>query len=53
MPLAVLANALLPYSATKIDVSGLSICREIIDGHQGHTSLNNHPQGGLPVLFSS
>jgi len=51
MPVEVLTKAFLPYYSTKADGSGigLSICREISDGHQGHITLNNHPQGGLQV----
>lgn len=51
MPVEVLTKAFLPYYSTKTDGSGigLSICREISDGHQGQITLNNHPQGGLQV----
>lgn len=51
MPVEVLTKAFLPYYSTKADGSGigLSICREISDGHQGQITLNNHPQGGLQV----
>ena len=51
MPVDILPKAFLPYYSTKADGSGigLSICREISDGHQGHITLNNHPQGGLQV----
>lgn len=51
MPVEVLQKAFLPYYSTKADGSGigLSICREISDGHQGQITLNNHPQGGLQV----
>ncbi len=51
MPIEVLTKAFLPYYSTKADGSGigLSICREISDGHQGQITLNNHPQGGLQV----
>jgi nitrogen fixation/metabolism regulation signal transduction histidine kinase len=51
MPTEVLQKAFLPYYSTKADGSGigLSICREISDGHQGKIVLNNHPDGGLQV----
>lgn len=51
MPVDILPKAFLPYYSTKADGSGigLSICREISDGHQGQITLNNHPQGGLQV----
>jgi nitrogen fixation/metabolism regulation signal transduction histidine kinase len=51
MPVEVLQKAFLPYYSTKTDGSGigLSICREITDGHQGRITLNNHPDGGLQV----
>ena len=51
MPVEVLQKAFLPYYSTKTDGSGigLSICREISDGHQGQITLNNHPEGGLQV----
>ena len=51
MPLDILPKAFLPYYSTKADGSGigLSICREISDGHQGQITLNNHPEGGLQV----
>ena len=47
----VLQKAFLPYYSTKTEGSGigLSICREISDGHQGRITLNNHPDGGLQV----
>jgi nitrogen fixation/metabolism regulation signal transduction histidine kinase len=51
MPVDILPKAFLPYYSTKADGSGigLSICREISDGHHGQITLNNHPQGGLQV----
>lgn len=51
MPVEILPKAFLPYYSTKTDGSGigLSICREISDGHQGQITLNNHPEGGLQV----
>jgi len=54
MPLEVMKKAFLPYYSTKADGSGigLSLCREIIDAHQGKISLNNHPEGGLQVSIS-
>jgi two-component system nitrogen regulation sensor histidine kinase NtrY len=35
----------------KVDCSSidLTICREISDGHQGQTTLNNYPEGGVQV----
>ena len=50
----VMSKAFLPYYSTKPDGSGigLSICREIIDGHQGQVSLSNHVEGGLQVFIS-
>jgi signal transduction histidine kinase len=47
----VLQKAFLPYYSTKAEGSGigLSVCREVIDAHQGQIILNNHPQGGLQV----
>lgn len=54
MSAEVLPKAFLPYFSTKAEGSGigLSICREIIDGHQGQVSLNNHKDGGLQVVVS-
>jgi len=54
MPVEVLLKAFLPYYSTKVDGSGigLSICREISDGHQGKITLNNHPEGGLQVVVT-
>lgn len=50
----VMSKAFLPYYSTTPDGSGigLSICREIIDGHQGQVSLSNHVEGGLQVFIS-
>ena len=47
----VLQKAFLPYYSTKAQGSGigLSVCREVMDAHQGHIILNNHPSGGLQV----
>jgi len=54
MSAEVLPKAFLPYFSTKAEGSGigLSICREIIDGHQGQVSLNNHVEGGLQVVVN-
>ena len=51
MPQDVLQKAFLPYYSTKAEGSGigLSVCREVMDAHQGQIILNNHPQGGLQV----
>ncbi|MFT5838898.1 MAG: two-component system nitrogen regulation sensor histidine kinase NtrY, partial [Flavobacteriales bacterium] len=47
----VLQKAFLPYYSTKAEGSGigLSVCREVMEAHQGQIILNNHPQGGLQV----
>lgn len=47
----VLQKAFLPYYSTKTEGSGigLSVCREVMDAHQGQIILNNHLQGGLQV----
>ena len=47
----ILQKAFLPYYSTKAEGSGigLSVCREVMDAHQGKIILNNHPQGGLQV----
>ncbi|MEW6999280.1 PAS domain-containing sensor histidine kinase [Colwelliaceae bacterium BS250] len=54
MPIEIMKKAFLPYYSTKVDGSGigLSICREVIDAHHGHITLNNHPEGGLQVTVS-
>jgi signal transduction histidine kinase len=51
MPQDVLQKAFLPYYSTKAEGSGigLSVCREVMDAHQGQIVLNNHSQGGLQV----
>jgi len=51
MELEVMKKAFLPYYSTKSNGSGigLSICREVVDAHQGQITLNNHPEGGLQV----
>lgn len=53
MPVDILPKAFLPYFSTKAEGSGigLSICREIIEGHQGQVTLNNHREGGLQVVI--
>ncbi|WDE14446.1 HAMP domain-containing histidine kinase [Thalassomonas haliotis] len=50
----VMQQAFLPYYSTKVDGSGigLSICREIIDAHQGQISLSSPPGGGLEVSIA-
>lgn len=54
MTLEVMKQAFLPYYSTKVNGSGigLSICREVIDAHQGNIALNNHPEGGLQITLS-
>jgi signal transduction histidine kinase len=49
----ILQKAFLPYYSTKAEGSGigLSVCREVMDAHQGQIILNNHPEGGLQVLL--
>jgi two-component system nitrogen regulation sensor histidine kinase NtrY len=49
----VMQKAFLPNYSTKAEGSGvgLSICREVMDAHDGHIILNNHPDGGLQVLL--
>ncbi|WP_149867892.1 PAS domain-containing sensor histidine kinase [Cellvibrio sp. PSBB023] len=44
-------NALLPFYTTKQSGSGigLSLCREIVDAHGGHISLENRSGGGVCV----
>lgn len=44
-------NALLPFYTTKPSGSGigLSLCREIVDAHGGHISLENRKGGGICV----
>jgi nitrogen fixation/metabolism regulation signal transduction histidine kinase len=53
MPVEILPKAFLPYFSTKPEGSGigLSICREVIEGHQGQVTLNNHREGGLQVMI--
>jgi len=52
MPQDVMKKAFLPYYSTKVDGSGigLSLCREVVDAHQGQITLSNHPKGGLQVV---
>lgn len=47
----IMENALLPFYTTKPSGSGigLSLCREIVDAHGGHISLENRNGGGLCV----
>ncbi len=51
MSASIMENALLPFYTTKQSGSGigLSLCREIIDAHGGHISLENRKGGGLCV----
>jgi len=51
MTLEVMKKAFLPYYSTKTNGSGigLSLCREVVDAHQGTMTLNNHPESGLQV----
>lgn len=48
---AVLANALLPFYSTKAEGTGLglTLCREIIEAHEGRLVLANREGGGLEV----
>ena len=47
----VLRQALLPFYSTKRSGSGigLSLCREIVEAHDGQISLHNREEGGLNV----
>ena len=49
----VLENALVPSFTTKADGSGmgLALCREIVDGHEGHLGLARRAGGGMAVVF--
>lgn len=48
---AVLDQALLPFYSTKQSGTGLGLplCREIVEAHGGHISLQNRDKGGLRV----
>ncbi|MEZ9820229.1 PAS domain-containing sensor histidine kinase [Shewanella sp. 10N.286.45.A1] len=51
MPAEVLRQALLPFYSTKQSGTGLGLplCREIIEAHDGHISLQNRDDKGLCV----
>jgi two-component system nitrogen regulation sensor histidine kinase NtrY len=51
MSASIMENALLPFYTTKQSGSGigLSLCREIVDAHGGHISLENREGGGVCV----
>jgi nitrogen fixation/metabolism regulation signal transduction histidine kinase len=51
MSASIMENALLPFYTTKQSGSGigLSLCREIVDAHGGHISLENRKGGGTCV----
>ncbi len=51
MPPAVMQKAFLPYFSTKAEGSGigLSLCKEVVDAHQGSIELNNGAEHGLEV----
>lgn len=48
---ATLSQALVPFYSTKREGSGigLSLCREIIEAHEGHLSIRNRRKGGVRV----
>ncbi|MEM7763764.1 MAG: ATP-binding protein [Pseudomonadota bacterium] len=48
-----LVSALLPFYSTKKTGSGLglSLCREIVDAHEGRISLRNRKSGGVTVAI--
>lgn len=52
MTKATMEKAFLPYFSTKTNGSGigLSLCREVVDAHNGIISLSNHPEKGLQVF---
>jgi two-component system nitrogen regulation sensor histidine kinase NtrY len=51
MSASIMENSLLPFYTTKQSGSGigLSLCREIVDAHGGHISLENREGGGVCV----
>ena len=51
MPAEVLRQALLPFYSTKQSGTGLGLplCREIVEAHDGHISLQNRDERGLCV----
>ena len=51
MPAEVLRQALLPFYSTKQSGTGLGLplCREIVEAHDGHISLQNRDDKGLCV----
>lgn len=53
MSTSIMENALLPFYTTKQSGSGigLSLCREIVEAHEGQISLTNRAGGGLRVTI--
>lgn len=49
----VMQKAFTPYYSTKAEGSGigLSICKEVVDAHNGQMDLSNHAQGGLIITI--